>query len=188
MPQYNEIIKLGANGEDWGDDPNTSRAIHFQSKGANQVHPNMAHTGGRIYSTSTAPGWPNQALILEAGKEWETIPEPWFLNQLVLKGDGNVGIGTTAPSARLDVNGSMKASGDLDVAGVVRAGGVALDASAIAAQVTADIEAQIAQVKADIEVLIPNAVDIVNQVLHDVWATMETSIPFFPQGQNPFVV
>tara|TARA_B100000029_G_scaffold397235_1_gene395478 strand:- start:1509 stop:4571 length:3063 start_codon:yes stop_codon:yes gene_type:complete len=36
-------------------------------------------------------------------------------SQLVVKTNGNVGVGTTSPSAKLDVNGTVKVRGDLDM-------------------------------------------------------------------------
>jgi hypothetical protein len=100
---------------------NTERAIYFYSKGANAELPNMAHTGGRIYSTNVNAdiqgygvdgGWDGQALVLEAGKDWENFvgTEAAFRKwQLTLLGSGNVGINTAQPTHTLTVNGAIRA-------------------------------------------------------------------------------
>jgi len=108
--QVQGTIALGAKGEDWTDIQNTDRALHFQAKGADPDNPNLAHTGGRIYSTSTEAGWNNQALVLEAGQIVAgSDAASWAPNQLTLKGDGNVGVGTGNPGAKLDVAGDIHA-------------------------------------------------------------------------------
>jgi len=109
-------IRLGCLQEFMSETSNTDRAIHFYSKGANTGVPQWAHTGGRIYSTNVnadlygygqGGGWDAQALVMEAGCNWENggMEQAFRKWQLVLLGNGNVGIGTATPFQPLTVSG-----------------------------------------------------------------------------------
>ncbi|MDX2109327.1 MAG: hypothetical protein SFY80_03705 [Verrucomicrobiota bacterium] len=98
---------------------NLGYSMTFYSGGANTSDPGLRHPAGRIlganvfYDFGQEPGgWDGQALILEAGKNWTDYVQ----HQLVLKGDGNVGIGTATPSAKLHVNGSTLFQGTVRLA------------------------------------------------------------------------
>lgn len=67
---------------------------------------NTLHNGGRIYGMMDGCNWANAQLHLEAANNWDS----WVPNQLVLRGNGNVGIGTTTPSQRLHVVGHIMGS------------------------------------------------------------------------------
>lgn len=75
------------------------------------------HAGARIYSTNKNPvagdGYPMTALILEAANSWNGYSE----NQLVLRSNGRVGIGTDEPSARLHISGNARISGPIAISG-----------------------------------------------------------------------
>ncbi len=113
--QVDGKIRLGKNGGQWISD-NNELGIYFQSKGASTSSPDMLHTAGRIYGDSILPGYGEQALVLEAGKSWESSTEPWVPNQLVLKGNGNVGINTASPTQKLHVQGNLYSSGNITLA------------------------------------------------------------------------
>ncbi|MBI2273966.1 MAG: hypothetical protein HYU70_09235 [Bacteroidetes bacterium] len=57
-------------------------------------------TSGSIYSS---PGYLNHSMLFKLGAGLGNT------DQLVLKGDGNIGIGTTSPSEKLSVNGNVSA-------------------------------------------------------------------------------
>ncbi|RJQ65477.1 MAG: tail fiber domain-containing protein [Desulfobacteraceae bacterium] len=105
--QVNGKIRLGAGWLNW-DEENAELGIYFQSKGANYENPNILHPAGRIYGANFEPGWNGQALVLEAGKSWENDTIPWVNNQIVLRGNGNIGIGKQSPECRLDVLGCTR--------------------------------------------------------------------------------
>ncbi len=62
---------------------------------------NSLHNGGRIFGMMRGCDWNQAELHLEAGNNWDG----WVNNQLVLKGNGTIGVGTVAPSATLHVAG-----------------------------------------------------------------------------------
>lgn len=87
---------------------NTDCGVNFTSVGTNGGAPQLVHPAGRIYgSYSGAGGWPGQQIVFEAANNWAT----YVTNQFVLKGDGNVGIGTGTPAYALQVVGAVYASG-----------------------------------------------------------------------------
>ena len=82
---------------DWKGIANEQRAVQFVSKGANTGYPDLLHTAGRMYGQSFGSGWSNQALVLEAAKNWyissSTGNTAFNRNQLVLGASGGVSIG-----------------------------------------------------------------------------------------------
>ena len=69
------------------------------------------HTTGRIFAKIPAKVptgiWKETRLVLQAGNFWHSFNA----NQMVLRGNGNVGIGTDTPAHTLDVNGSIGSNG-----------------------------------------------------------------------------
>jgi hypothetical protein len=109
--------KLQITGSAMSTNIETQELVRFQRDGVGGVR-NGTSSGIRTGSFETGisgrgrmdlmvSGWP------VAGNNWGSIPN---INVMSLNGDGNVGIGTTAPNAKLEVNGGVFANGAPDVA------------------------------------------------------------------------
>jgi len=86
------------------------------------------HNAGRIYGKMPIHDWMWTQLVLQAGNNWDAFVQ----NQLVLRGNGKVGIGTDNPQARLDV--TVGGSGPTDYtarfssnSSIAGAGGILFD-------------------------------------------------------------
>lgn len=100
-------IEIGMPANTYTSTPNGTLSAKFTSIGTNAGAPTLVHPAGRIYGDYAGNGgWHGQQLVLEASNNWNS----YSMNQLVLKGDGNVGIGKQNPAYKLDVNGIINAS------------------------------------------------------------------------------
>lgn len=103
----NGTIELGDAGTYNSLRSNQERAVRFTSKGANGTSPDLLHPAGIIYGGYIGSGgWGGQALVLRAANDWSS----YVASQLVLLGNGNVGIGLNDPDSKLEVLGNIHAT------------------------------------------------------------------------------
>jgi hypothetical protein len=80
-------------------------------------HPDFPGTQHHRIRTSTSAGTTGNLFIVETSTATANV---FNTNQLVLRGDGNVGIGTNSPGFKLDVNGNIYSNGDIRSQGIFR--------------------------------------------------------------------
>jgi|GEM_PF-2170763 len=90
-------MELGQRATDGTAFANDTHMLRFWGKSG--CASNALHEGGRIYGMMDGCNWLNTELHLEAANNWDS----WVTNQLVLRGNGNVGIRTPEPYSRLHI-------------------------------------------------------------------------------------
>lgn len=105
-------MELGQRASDGTAFANDTHKLRFWGKSG--CASNALHEGGRIYGMMDGCAWTNAQLHLEAANNWDS----WVTNQLVLKGNGMVGIGTATPVTELEVAGEITGNTINDPVGI----------------------------------------------------------------------
>ncbi|WP_425509588.1 hypothetical protein, partial [Xanthovirga aplysinae] len=82
------------------------RATSIKFASANdKAHTWFPYTNGEVYITGDADGSGDGSI------HFRTFGSDTYSEKMVIKGDGKVGIGQSAPTEKLDVSGKIKADG-----------------------------------------------------------------------------
>lgn len=90
---------------------NEADGITFSADGGTAINWGLGYIGGyHAANEGSASGYPGG--IIFKTKPADSVANHNFTNRMVIDANGNVGIGTTSPGSKLDVNGSIRAGYD----------------------------------------------------------------------------